>query len=288
MRSVDRPDDTAGDTFALCISKVKDPALQDRFAATRQDVAAASVEYSARVLSTSLHGMSKYVPTEEKASVAELQANYTERMAKSKAPGRPVYDRLKAAPELGRCPFCGQRTVSQLDHFLAKTHFPLLAVTPDNLVGICADCNKSKLDVNPACPEEQFIHPYFDDLGQDVFLRATLNRAKEPAAVFSVVAPPRWTVELERRVVFQFEKLSLGLLYSSHAAEEMLNIRAQLMGLSLAGGVNAVRAHLEEAAASRQSVHVNSWQSALYACLALDAWYCEEGHRFGEPPQRGQ
>ena len=103
---------------------------------------------------------------------------YTNRMAKEGAPGRPVYNALKLAAR--RCPLCGHRDVSTLDHYLPKTAFPLLCVTPSNLVPACSDCNKVKSDALPATAADQTLHPYFDDADQDAWLKAEVVQARRP------------------------------------------------------------------------------------------------------------
>ena len=87
----------------------------------------------------------------------EMVSVYDQRMAGKKGPGRHVYDAIKLLPKQGICPFCDHRPVSTLDHLLPKRLFPALAVTPDNLVGACADCNKTKLAFAPAAAEEVFL-----------------------------------------------------------------------------------------------------------------------------------
>ena len=69
----------------------------------------------------------------------------------------------------------------------------------------------------------------------------------------------------------------LGALYTSHAAEELLNIRQQLGILLDRAGPSAVQEHLVEQAASRGAHNINSWQTATYEALAQNIWYCLGG-----------
>ena len=119
-----------------------------------------------------------------------MEKVYTDRMAKEKVPGRPVYDRLKASQDI--CPFCGQRVVSQLDHYLPKANFPVLSVVPYNLVPSCSDCNKSKLSDVPNSEEEQIFHPYYDDVTTEQWLFAEVVEGTEVTLCFYVEAPDAW------------------------------------------------------------------------------------------------
>ncbi len=44
--------------------------------------------------------------------------------------GRIFYNKIMKIPPFSRCPFCGVRRVSTLDHYLAKTEYPTFAITP--------------------------------------------------------------------------------------------------------------------------------------------------------------
>ncbi len=66
------------------------------------------------------------------------------------------------------CVLCqGPANGLQVDHWIAKAHFPNLSVAPDNLLPICSDCNSSaykghKLVLSPgqAQPFLEWFHPY--------------------------------------------------------------------------------------------------------------------------------
>ena len=67
------------------------------------------------------------------------------------------------------CVLCqGPADGLQVDHWIAKAHFPNLSVAPDNLLPICGDCNSSaykghKLVLSPgqAQPFLEWFHPFY-------------------------------------------------------------------------------------------------------------------------------
>jgi len=74
-------------------------------------------------------------------------------------------------PRLRVCPYCdGPNDLPELDHYYAKSHFPLLAVSPWNLIPICSKCNdttrggkgnKPALTTGAARPAGDWLHPFF-------------------------------------------------------------------------------------------------------------------------------
>ncbi|WP_245591702.1 HNH endonuclease [Cystobacter fuscus] len=207
----------------------------------------------------------------------EMEAVYTQRMAKKGAPGRDIYDKLISAPAQGRCPLCAQRLVTTLDHHLPKAHYPALAVAPLNLVPSCADCNKAKLDIAPRAATDVPLHPYFDDIDQERWLYAEVIKTRPAALRFYVDAPNTWDVVLQRRVRTHFKTLGLARLYATEAAEELFNIHHYLGDIHAATGTDAVRSHLQERAASCRHSRRNGWRTAAYDAWAASDWFCGGG-----------
>jgi hypothetical protein len=169
--------------------------------------------------------------------------------------------------------------VSTLDHYLPKSRFPALSVAPINLVPACSDCNHAKLHRSPTTASDAFLHPYFDHIETDVWLRAEVVLASPAAIRFHVLPPPHWTAVLAARVNLQFTVLGLSALYASQAADELCSIRYSLTLQFDAGGAPAVRTTLLDREASYGAYRTNSWQRAMYSALAGSTWFCEEGFR---------
>ena len=72
----------------------------------------------------------------------EVSKVYTEKFANEDGPGRQYYNAIKEQAERNICPICGIRMVKTLDHYLPKSKFPTLSVTPSiMLCPIDIDCD---------------------------------------------------------------------------------------------------------------------------------------------------
>ena len=279
MWKVKRPTNQAGPTFMTCISRVKNADLKRRLEQIEPNIIQAETEYIYAAETSSLNTVA---PTDTVADVVtndEMVKVYDNRMVKANSPGRIIYDELINAASHSRCPFCGHLPVSTLDHVLPKRLYSTLTVTPVNLVPSCGDCNKAKSSATPASSEEVFLHPYFDDIETDRWLYAAVKEQKPASLYFYVSAPGGWNNTLRERVQNHFDTLNIDRLYRSQSAEELINIRHQLGMIFDAGGEAAVRNHLQDAAETRITAHLNSWRSATYEALALSNWFCNEGFR---------
>ncbi|WP_271215535.1 HNH endonuclease [Streptosporangium carneum] len=239
--------------------------------------AAARFEEAARAEALFTLNSVTFAPASEKDRV-DLTKVYTDRMAKNGAPGRAIYDALKLAAK--RCPLCGHRDVATLDHHLPKAGYPFLSVAPANLVPACSDCNKIKSDAFPSTAEEQTLHPYFDDIDHDQWLSAEVVPGRPPSLKFFVDPPQQWSTCLTARVRHHFATFGLSVLYSVQAATELSEIAHALRIQFDVAGEEGVRGYVEQVAASRSAVHLNSWRAATYRALASSSWYCSGGFSF--------
>ncbi len=277
MWSLEPPDLDTEETYETCISRVRSATLKARLQAVTEDVVVAADEYEVAAIAAQLHTIVSADNVGATVTQDEMTKVYTYRMVKKGAPGRPIYDELLASAPHDRCPLCGQRVVSTLDHHLPKTRFPALAVTPVNLIPACADCNKLKLDAVPQAAEEVMLHPYFDNIDDDRWLYAEVIE-NEPAGVrFFVVPHESWDDVASVRVETHFSVLKLAALYAAQAAQELVSIRYYLSQLHAAGGADIVRAHLQEMAESTAHAYTNAWRTASYEAFAGSAWFCDGG-----------
>lgn len=277
MIKLDRPLLDAKDVFGTCISRIRDQDLKQRMVDVTDDIVDASEEFDDAAAHNRLHQIARQAVVGGLVTQAEMEAVYTNRMAKKGAPGRDAYDTLFTSAPQGKCPLCGHRTVSTLDHHLPKAHYPALAVTPLNLVPACGDCNKAKLASLPATASEETLHPYFDDIAGDRWLYAEVVEEDPAALRFFVDAPAHWGAVLAARVDLHFRTLGLAKLYASEAADELLNIRHQLQIIHAAGGAAMVRAEMEARHQSSSAVRVNGWRTITFEAFAESEWFCNGG-----------
>ena len=276
MLKLDCPAYSAEDAFASCISRVRVPALKTRLTAAKLAIVDASDAYEVAGAAQALHQIVREPLVNGNVTTAEMEAVYTNRMAKQTGPGRLIYDDIFAAAK-GRCPLCAHRTVTTLDHHLPKALYPALAVTPLNLVPSCTDCNKAKLARIPHNAEDVSIHPYFDNLGDERWLFAEVIEVSPASLRFRAEPPATLDALLAERLRRHFRGLNLSALYGSEAAEELLNIRYMLSSLQASGGERFVRAYLDEHAESCLAGRLNGWRGAAYEAWATSDWFCEGG-----------
>lgn len=277
MWTLGRPTRSAQSVFNTCISKVRDQELSARLAAAAPAIETASAQFDQAARRNRLHHIVPHDVVAPDITGKEMEKVYTQRMAKSGAPGRGIYDKIFASAPAGRCPLCMQRGVATLDHHLPKAHYPALAVAPVNLIPACSDCNKAKRDAVPAAAEHVPLHPYYDDLGSDIWLTATVLERRPTALRFGVTRACTWDDMLYARVNHHFRSLGLAALFASEAAEELLNIRHQLKILREVNPENGVRAELKRRAESCAAGRSNGWRSAAYRAWSESEWFCDGG-----------
>ncbi|GHC54371.1 HNH endonuclease [Roseibacillus persicicus] len=276
MRSLPKPTHDAGTTYELCISKVRNVALKRKLSALKDSVERASDEYDAEATLGKLHLISASEDIEG-VSKKEILKVYTNRMAKSGAPGRSVYDKILISSPQRRCPLCGQRDASTLDHYLPESRHSSLVVTPLNLVPSCKDCNFNKRAVYPNSRETETFHPYYDDFDDGFWLRAEMVQSDPVGVLFDVQRPHDWDAAKFERANYHFKTLALSQLYSDHAAGELVGQKPLFKELFEVGGSDAVRQDLEGRARSLRITRPNSWQAVLYDTAATDSWFCAGG-----------
>jgi len=266
----------AGDVFETCVSMVQDVALKGQLRAVRPDVEAEAADYDAKAAGRQLYLKQRHNQVGA-VSGAEMVKVYTLRMVPKTSKGRPTYDRIMSAPVHGRCPLCGIGTVNTLDHFLPKTYFPVFSVTPNNLVPACNWCQGAKSEYYPTTKGGQLLHPYFDNLDNEVWLAAEVI-AGAPAGFRYFASPPdHWTPSAKARVAAHLKELNLPVLFSSNAGSRLSEIRARLASLHQKGGEGAVRKHLREQLASIEADHKNSWAAAMYRAAVASDRFCDGG-----------
>jgi hypothetical protein len=270
VRHGDKPTIGTRQVFVASIAHAT-KARHDDLLTALHDVCAAEAEYDASPDTESLFAFPKTLSAGD-ADKDALVSVY-KRMRDPRYDGRKYYDQLKMSSP--RCMHCNQRDVEALDHYLPKAEYPLLAVTPVNLVPACSGCNEKRNENPPTSADEMSLHPYYDDVDSEPWLKARFDEA-EPAVVFYVSGPVEWPASLASRLAHQFRTLGLGRLYASEAATEISGIAHQLRKLA-ASGDGGVSAYLRDTWESQAAYQVNAWRTALYEAAWQSAWFCEGG-----------
>jgi hypothetical protein len=276
MRPLPRPNLNAAAVIDACINSIQDQAIRDGLAQIAGTLVLSEADYIMRGTDMALFSIPQSPTVGGVVSGTTMKRVYASTFVKS-ARTRAMYDALKAAPENDMCPLCAQRTVSTLDHYLAQSLHANLTIVPANLVPACAECNKNKLDRQPANAADQSFHPYFDNFDDARWLRAQVVQGSPAALLFNVSQPPLWDAMKFERAQRHFNAFKLAPLYASHAGVELTNIRFSLSNIAARGSPEDIQAFLLDRAASARHANLNSWQTATYEALAESAWFCEGG-----------
>lgn len=207
------------------------------------------------------------------ATKEDMKQLYTQKFVPQNQGGRKYYDELILLAPNGRCPYCGQKEVRTLDHYLPKASYPTYSVTPYNLVPCCADCNKDKNSSIATSREEETIHPYYDDFNDYVWLKAKLIEAEPITFEFYVEKPNDWDKEKYRRACAHFKKYNLGKIYKPYACERTYALIKHLKRLEIKGGSDAAKEHLSENILEERDIRNNTWPAAMYQAYLDSEWF---------------
>lgn len=205
----------------------------------------------------------------------EVSTLYDTAMVRKRGAARLSYDALRVHAPSGICPYCGQLPVATLDHYLPRGKRKVLAVSSRNLVPACRDCNSEKLEYLPASNDAAVFHPYYDQVHDVTWLVARFEYRSPLVARFRVLAPPGW--QLAARAVKHMEVFKLARLYATQAAVELVNVKGALARRLEAGGRESLVAHIQQQRESFQAASRNSWRTALYAAMADDDRFINDG-----------
>lgn len=280
MRKIDLPAHTVADVVVCLEGHIESADLQQRLMDSIVALEAAEATYQVRGEAEQLYRIAegKHVG---QVTLAEMKDMYG-RMSRKGGHARHIYDAIKNLSPRGICPLCCQRTVSTLDHYLAKAGHAAFTVTPWNLVPACKDCNTDTKVRKPGTYSEQTLHPYYDEVDGEIWLCAIIEPTTPPAASFFVAKPVSWTEEKYQRVRHHFVTFGLSTLYTTHAAGEIVSYshaarRVYSSAANAMAGAADVKAHFIGLSQDRRAEMKNTWQAALCQALADSDWFCAGG-----------
>jgi hypothetical protein len=274
MRHIDRPDINLEVLYSQCANQKKNKVVRKRLHIAQPVILAAATHYGHLGQTVTFFEFTQPMMPKDAATHDDMVNLYESTFVRKDGAGRGAYNKILASAPLGICPLCGQRPAGTLDHYLPKGDYWTLAITPDNLIPACRDCNSAKSEACPHDEGTQPFHPYFDPADDGQWLFAQVEHADGLSVGFYVEEIPAWSPERRDRARHHFKLFDLAKLYATQAAVELVNAKYRLERLHAKGGANEVRSHLLEEALSRRQVHVNSWQTALYQALSEDEAFC--------------
>src|SRR5260370_34415264 len=109
------PSKSVDSVLTACISNIADPTLKNSFAGTSQLLNTSEDTFINAAKTNTLH---QFPATDRVGAISRLQMIwlYNNKMAHAKSPGRSMYDEIKMAAPLGRCPPCGRGSGYTRDH----------------------------------------------------------------------------------------------------------------------------------------------------------------------------
>ena len=280
MKKIDKPLYSSTQALNLCIkskeSRIANADLVNRLKLVRHTVSDEEIYYIEKADEQSLFSVETQEDIDGVVTIDEMKNLYEKTFVRSKYP-RKIYNSIISSPDHGTCPYCFQRKVSTIDHYLPKDNFPVFAISPINLLPSCPVCNTKKSNYKTDVATNQLIHPYFDETNDGRWLYADVIEIKPIVIIFKTNCPEEWPVIKRKRIENHFDFLKLGELYSCHSGSEIAGMSFKLEQAFAGGGAHGVRLRLSEDAESWFKYHKNCWQAAMYEALSLSEWFCSGG-----------
>lgn len=285
MWPANTPIDDPSEVWDLCLQGLlkKSKSTADALASAKTNVEDAHLAYLGAAGLGHFWGLRTTDFQCEGVTQAQTTWLYNSKLVGGNDKQRAVYDRIKAGAVDDLCPFCNHRDVYDLDHFLPKESFHLLAVNPWNLVPSCKECNVNKKAHKADQATNEFFHPYFN-VPRGRWLSAEVHCGERPTLRFKVIAPNEWSEIDLKRAEFQFDRLKLDRLYRAQTGAEIRVLASSLLGIFRGGGpegADRVRRKLMELADEREPAGLNDWKQAMYTAMAESDWYCHGGFNIG-------
>lgn len=214
--------------------------------------------------------------TKANADKDDLLYLYTGLFSKKEKTARKYYDQLILTPEHGKCPFCCQRLVNTLDHYLPKSKYPMLSIVPFNLIPVCSNCNKEKLDEVSLDKRSMIIHPYYEDFDDDIWIKAMLIEDEPVAFEFYTEKPDNWNEEKYIRAKKHFVMFNLNELYKPYAAEMFTTEIKNIKRMYNKCGEDITKDEIKERMEDQRSIRKNDWKAAVYEAIYMNDWFWKE------------
>ena len=259
-----------------CIDTMRECEKKQKLCKSKDEIIKVSKQYDELAKNESLSKMCRKYETEAGASKEDLISLYDNKFSKKGQLARKYYNKIILLAPNGRCPQCGQREVRTLDHYLPKSKYPLLAITPYNLIPCCSDCNKDKLDESFQSRETETIHPYYDDFNDEVWLKAILVEQEPVSFEFFVHKPESWEELKYARAKNHFEVFALNNLYKPYAAELITGEGGWINRLFQNCGEEIAKQEILDRISDEHKLRKNTWKAAVYEAIYGSKWFWKE------------
>lgn len=274
MHNLPLPTVSGTDAFTAVVSTIRSPIERQRYLDAGAIVADCCKHYDGLASESKFENATKENLAVHKIKEDDMVSLYEKQFVKNQG-AKTIRDFVTNSSPNGLCPYCGQGSVHELDHYLPKRPFTGIAVYPANLVPACRDCNRVKSGFRPTPTASPVLHPYFDVAFQFRWLYATIVEQPDgkPAAEFHVQVEDSRASLLSRidshmRVFHLYDRYRV-------LASQSLNNFEMLMKSAHGYGLNLEQAkrHLMLTAYQQSGGRKNSWELAIHEAMAGDEWY---------------
>lgn len=274
MRALKHPTATPDETYLTCVNSISNENLRSRLKALVNSVNIAANEYLIKGNDNTLYTIPANNGGNDdlvlgNVTKKELKDVYSTHMVGFNKPARSIYDSILYGAPFNRCPFCGVGQVSTLDHYLPKSKYPLLSVTPPNLIPCCKDCNTGKSSDIAQTKGQQSLHPYFDKeyFFNEQWIFADVIPTTPETVNFFVKAPDHWDQISKERVQSHFQDFNLARRFSIESANEIAS-QQYFFETQKNRNIHDLISLLNEYADSNYRNQVNSWKTAFYQAFS--------------------
>ena len=209
--------------------------------------------------------ISKYPLTSfsDKHEIDEIIKLYTQKFSPKDSSGRKYYDIILSNAAM-YCPICGMGTANTLDHFIPKSLYPQLCITPDNLIPLCSNCNEKKRSIYSNKYLDIPFHPYFENMPEKwleceiIFECSKINEYRFYVGNKTSKLVDKYNAHLRiYRLNETFQGFCNGEIESNYRAHKRL----------LDNGKDELIARLKETIIDNEENDCNGWKAALYRGL---------------------
>lgn len=274
MHNLALPSVSGTEAFTAVVSTIRSTSKRQRYLNAEPIIAECCKKYDDLASKSMFENATSASFAVQEIEEDDMVSLYDQQFVKNQG-AQHIRDSVTNSSPNGLCPYCGQGSVYELDHYLPKRPFTGIAVYPANLVPACRDCNRVKSGFRPTAKASAVLHPYFDEAFQFRWLYAAIVRQPDgkPGADFLVrVEDSR--ASLRSRIDSHMEVFHLYDRYRVLASQS-LNDFEMLMKSPHGYGMNLEHAkrHLMITAYQQSGGRKNSWELALYEAMANDEWY---------------
>lgn len=258
------PGKAAKDIFRECVNDYSKKDMRTKLLKFLDGVERCSEDYNINIP----HDIENFVhPHLSEEETTALQNVYNNKFAKEGYVGKKYYNAIMAQAG-GICPICGTGYPANLDHYLPKSIYSLLVVTPLNLVPSCRDCNFGKGSYLATQSIDLPLHPYFDNIRYK-WLEAHIDFVNDGS--FSIIyyngLDESVDYIMKHRLDIHIKVHDLQKTFASRALTEIDSIKYRYKKMLLSASFKEFENDLKDVCESAEIDDLNSWKSALYRAL---------------------